>query len=835
MVTQEDPDNTINQAAHILYAKKMSKKKAPLPPKRTSSFRDIGFPPPPKDAGYYPDTLVEIETQTDSLMTDSLYEDGEGGICSVIESVDREFRFLNEGNMSESFLSDQHKSQSSSEELLSTTGSQSRSGSLERILEHRIMSAANRSRSSSRDRSLSGSSPLKSSGDQKTPDTDMSDIELPPPPPSLLSGLPEPEPPPPQISRSFAPPANAATQSLPLDHLRNSLRKTRPKPVPASSDSPNTTVSNLEVDNVEQASSRYGTIPKGARIGAFLASLEQNGQGGSEGSGDASESRGVSGVGSFPPGRSHSHSSPTKRTLMGMRSLNSSSTSSLPRMPTPDIKRKVEDWKVGRDNPSQQQRQASLDQSQDVLAAVVPPSRRERETQSSDSELEKVSGPEHNVKPSTIIRSSSSHAVSVEAAGESDISNVSSFLQRQKSDLTDSKYSSLSKLQSASPVMQERHSIPEKMSPLTEWKKPKPVPSPRSQPRFQTAKVTSDTGDFVELLKEVASKKRTVGSPSPAISGFQSSTSSEELLDSKSVESPGSPDLERGSRHNSLSKKLSPPVPKKPVAPQPARRSNTMPSKRELRVKEENNVASSLDSSTDSLVDTLSLASKPSKQPDFFSLHLSSKKDIKDTSKSKKSSKKQKSQEAKHTSPVKDKKSLSTKIYATTSSSQQTDSGPKPGLVGARHVLPGSMPVLPNQASASVLPQQIPSRTQLHHIEKAAPITDNDESIPVTKDELISLSHNLTNSLQALNCTSNKHSSKFMHLSEEVQTFYKSCFSYVESLPPHGKFQFRELLNTLQSIAESLKTCSGSNVREYDRIMTDLENSIKDINNVLKR
>lgn len=36
-------------------------------------------------------------------------------------------------------------------------------------------------------------------------------------------------------------------------------------------------VAALEVQNVKRAISRYGTLPKGARIGAYLESLRQSG------------------------------------------------------------------------------------------------------------------------------------------------------------------------------------------------------------------------------------------------------------------------------------------------------------------------------------------------------------------------------------------------------------------------------------------------------------------------------------------------------------------------------------------------------------------------------
>jgi abelson tyrosine-protein kinase 1 len=63
---------------------------------------------------------------------------------------------------------------------------------------------------------------------------------------------------------------------------RSSQRKTPLAPVNQSSTPPpQTVVGALEVQNVKRAINRYGTLPKGARIGAYLESLRQNGENGS--------------------------------------------------------------------------------------------------------------------------------------------------------------------------------------------------------------------------------------------------------------------------------------------------------------------------------------------------------------------------------------------------------------------------------------------------------------------------------------------------------------------------------------------------------------------------
>lgn len=65
---------------------------------------------------------------------------------------------------------------------------------------------------------------------------------------------------------------------------RSSQRKTPLAPINNTPTTPFTTqpvVGALEVQNVKRAINRYGTLPKGARIGAYLESLRQNGESGS--------------------------------------------------------------------------------------------------------------------------------------------------------------------------------------------------------------------------------------------------------------------------------------------------------------------------------------------------------------------------------------------------------------------------------------------------------------------------------------------------------------------------------------------------------------------------
>ena len=153
-----------------------------------------------------------------------------------------------------------------------------------------------------------------------------------------------------------------------------------------------------------------------------------------------------------------------------------------------------------------------------------------------------------------------------------------------------------------------------------------------------------------------------------------------------------------------------------------------------------------------------------------------------------------------------------------------TDKGNKPALIGAKPVLPGSKPVLPVQLSA---------RSALHRVDlgkSKADITVDDK--PVTKEAILQLSTELAAHLDGLISGSSKHYSVFMQLSDHAMNFHNACASYVDSLPPHGKFQFRELLASLQTVADGLKTC---NAGAYEKKVAELRTLAADISTAIKR
>lgn len=150
------------------------------------------------------------------------------------------------------------------------------------------------------------------------------------------------------------------------------------------------------------------------------------------------------------------------------------------------------------------------------------------------------------------------------------------------------------------------------------------------------------------------------------------------------------------------------------------------------------------------------------------------------------------------------------------SKSSTTSSGAKPFVTGSK----------PNFPAA---------RTALHYRTDAGKSKGGSASAedrPVTKETILQLSDELRAQLDGLLSGSSKHYSVFMQLSERAMNFHTACTAYVDSLPPHGKFQFRELLTSLQTVADGLKMCNAS---AYEKKVGELRSLAADISTAVKR
>lgn len=79
--------------------------------------------------------------------------------------------------------------------------------------------------------------------------------------------------------------------------------------------------------------------------------------------------------------------------------------------------------------------------------------------------------------------------------------------------------------------------------------------------------------------------------------------------------------------------------------------------------------------------------------------------------------------------------------------------------------------------------------------------------------------------------------SQWLQLSDKLHSLQCSCVGYAEreAMAPHSKFQFREVVTRLESQAQSLRSAGSRNVADNERLVLEVGQSLKQISNALHR
>ncbi|XP_058121124.1 tyrosine-protein kinase Abl isoform X2 [Anopheles coustani] len=79
--------------------------------------------------------------------------------------------------------------------------------------------------------------------------------------------------------------------------------------------------------------------------------------------------------------------------------------------------------------------------------------------------------------------------------------------------------------------------------------------------------------------------------------------------------------------------------------------------------------------------------------------------------------------------------------------------------------------------------------------------------------------------------------SQWLALSDRLNSLQGSCVTFAdnESLPPHAKFHFRELVTRMENQARSLRSASNRNVQDNEKLVQEVGQSLKQISNALLR
>uniref|UniRef100_A0A182JPV8 F-actin binding domain-containing protein n=1 Tax=Anopheles christyi TaxID=43041 RepID=A0A182JPV8_9DIPT len=84
---------------------------------------------------------------------------------------------------------------------------------------------------------------------------------------------------------------------------------------------------------------------------------------------------------------------------------------------------------------------------------------------------------------------------------------------------------------------------------------------------------------------------------------------------------------------------------------------------------------------------------------------------------------------------------------------------------------------------------------------------------------------------------SNISASQWLALSDRLNSLQSCCVTFAdnESLPPHAKFHFRELVTRVENQARSLRSASNKNVQDNEKLVQEVGQSLKQISNALHR
>ena len=470
----------------------------------------------------------------------------------------------------------------------------------------------------------------------------------------------------------------------------------------------NTNVASLDECNVEQVISRYGTMPKGARIGAYLASLEDGGN---------------NKCSLDDQGSSHEHLDSGVSSGKEQRSLDNSIE-------------EVDDDPPFPDPPSDQ-----------VLMHT---------SMIDESSLNN----DHNIKPSAILRSTSSHAVSTAPVSNNTPAPASNnaFLQKHRLKSSETK-----------------PALPPEQPAVKDWKQGlrKTTQSPVPQP-----------------------KPREIPKPSPRVQ--------HKVLPDKSDGDSGIQDASAA-----ISAGESPMIRKKPEVPKSIIASPKTSWVDRFKIKKDANKP------TNSVIKKPPKGSKESpEEPSWV--------------KPKGSPVVSPARHQMASTPT-DKEPNDKDI--STASPQMSN---KLKMSGGKLVLPAGLLAAHKLPTPDSKPQIKPRGRAKTDDTTSDPSTPGCEKV-VTKGALLKRCEHLDKTVSSLTNAASRQSTMYIQLADEVQGFYNDCLAYVESkeIPPHSKFQFRELLSRLLRQGDQLKTISGS--KSYCKLVSDVHTTVKDIKQILER
>lgn len=104
------------------------------------------------------------------------------------------------------------------------------------------------------------------------------------------------------------------------------------------------------------------------------------------------------------------------------------------------------------------------------------------------------------------------------------------------------------------------------------------------------------------------------------------------------------------------------------------------------------------------------------------------------------------------------------------------------------------------------------------------------------KNNILEISQALESTLNSIKSNPSVSSATWLQLSDKIGLLHGSCMDYADNvIPAHTKFHFRELLTRLETQARQLRSAGSRNSTENARYLNEVNNTIKDVVNVVFR
>ncbi|XP_001353063.4 tyrosine-protein kinase Abl isoform X1 [Drosophila pseudoobscura] len=150
-------------------------------------------------------------------------------------------------------------------------------------------------------------------------------------------------------------------------------------------------------------------------------------------------------------------------------------------------------------------------------------------------------------------------------------------------------------------------------------------------------------------------------------------------------------------------------------------------------------------------------------------------------------------------------------------------------LQGSKQSQPQQKPAVPHK----------PTKLTIYATPIAKLATDNGSttgnSTQISRESILELVGLLDGSLKhPVNAIS---ASQWLQLSDKLNILQNSCviFAENESMPPHSKFHFRELVTRVETQSQHLRSAGSKNMQDNERLLLEVGQSLKQISNALNR